>query len=722
MRELRNETTREILSELNARDYRAASETLEKELPERVFAKTGYRVGQLEAEGVPIDPWVKVQRSEIDERAAAGARELQVALARWSTGVRAEVDRLTQAQEWTAALELLVQDRDTILVAADLEDFPLPEALLEEAVSDVRTEMMVWRQKVRDEWTVQDQSLHRWVADRYESLRTELEAGPPRPPVSVDLADAFARELERRRLSRPDVESLPQELQRTCLDEVDRSVRTLRDLEEKLLEEDARSDIADTARLADPLWGARDYDEADRIWGETHSRLRELEARGAMSWRADLEMVAAIRREEARLLSGFLVTVATRVRELNGAVIESIRPGLVDYFNVTIASGTDPLNQGFRVSGVRDTLFLRTPPRDTPQPYAVLRSEQIEKFYGDADAELSATERLTLAAFRFYEGRFDDARAMLRSGPLPEEGVQAEIQADLLKRVFDSIEVDRTQLREKEAEAGNLLSRIGEEDQARSPSAVRQRVELLLSQYADLPQVRERLSELRALSKKLRQQEEPSDEERIQRIYGPTELSFPGSREVVLTFDFQSLSMGAWQRGDWIFDGGGWARDDKVQRWADLADQRGPRLFLNPPLEPDSLEVELTFEQIWEGPPQLVLISVGGFHVAFCGPGLPGDLHESRYLIGTGDLGEFVRRIESGEGTRDDQLIRRDGTHTVRMFVYRPGGSGSRMKLSFDGRELDEVPRAPIREDVPAIEFRSWEPVTLKRVVVETGR
>ncbi len=189
-----------------------------------------------------------------------------------------------------------------------------------------------------------------------------------------------------------------------------------------------------------------------------------------------------------------------------------------------------------------------------------------------------------------------------------------------------------------------------------------------------------------------------------------------------MAFDFESLKRGAWQRGDWIYNGAGWARTDKVQRWEELADQRGPRLFLNDPLDPGSLQVDFTFEQSWPGPPQLVLISVGGFHVAFCGSGLPGERHEPRYLIGTGDLEEFVERIRSGEGTPDDRLIQRDATHTVRLSVYRPGGSGSRLKLAFDGRLLDEVPRALVHEDVPGIEFRSWEPVTLKRVVVETGR
>lgn len=275
---------------------------------------------------------------------------------------------------------------------------------------------------------------------------------------------------------------------------------------------------------------------------------------------------------------------------------------------------------------------------------------------------------------------------------------------------------------DREAEANDLLAKIDADDQARAPSAVRQRVDLLITEFADLQQVRERLPELRALSRELRQRADPTDEQRIVRIYDPTEVTFPSSREVVMTFDFDSLSRGAWQRGDWVFDGGGWARTDKVQRWEELAAQRGPRLFLNEPLDPDSLLVEFTFEQLWPGPPQLVLISVGGFHVAFCGSGLPGEEHTPRYLIGTGDLEEFIERIRNGEGTPDDQLVKPDATHTVSLFVYRPGGSGSRLKLEFDGRLLDEVPRALVGDDIPAIEFRSWEPVTLKRVVVETGR
>jgi len=720
VRELRHLTKIAIQHELEAQDYRAASAILEVEFPDRVFDRTGYRTAQLEGEGVPIDPWVKVQRRDIDQRAGAAARELQDALGNWSASVRAEVDRLKAAQEWSAALDLLVEDRDAILVAANLASFPLPEALLDSAVDNTRTEMFAKRLEVKDEWTNQDQSLHRWVAERTESLRNELEDGPPRPPVAENLADAFTRELDRRRLSRTDIEELPRGLQRTCIEELDRSVSSLRALEEKLLEDDARDDMAETDRFCEPLWGARRYEEAESLWSEAVERLRALEKRTSKSWRSELETAAAIRREEARLLAAFLGRVVAHLRELDGQVIDSIRMGLVDYFKVQIESGDDPLGSGFRAKGVR--LYLRQPPTGTTQPGDVLRSEQLERFYAEVDAELSEVERLTLAAFRFYEGRFDDARAMLRGGPVPEDGVQGEIQADLLKRVFDSLEVDQAQLQERAALADDLLARIDKGNQARAPSAVRQRVERLINEYADLPRVRERLPELRALSRKLRQQERPSEETRIRRIYDPTELSFPSSREVVMTFDFESLRRGAWQRGDWIFDGAGWARTDKVQRWEELANQRGPRLFLNDPLDPGSLQVDFTFEQSWPGPPQLVLISVGGFHVAFCGSGLPGEQHEPRYLIGSGDLEEFVERIRGGEGTTDDRLIQRDATHTVRLSVYRPGGSGSRLKLEFDGRLLDEVPRALVHEDVPAIEFRSWEPVTLKRVVIETGR
>jgi hypothetical protein len=720
VRELRHETKIKIQRELEAQDYRAASAILDVDFSEDVFDRTGYRPAQLEGEGVPIDPWVKVQRREIDQRAGAAAEELQEALGNWSMSVRTEVDRLKAAQEWSAALELLVEGRDAILAAANLANFPLPEALLDAAVDNTRTEMFAKRLEVKDEWTSQDHKLHRWVAERTRSLRSELENGPPRPPVAENLADAFTRELDRRRLSRTYIEELPRGLQRTCLEELDRSVSSLRALEEKLLENDARADMDETVRFCEPLWQARSYEEAESLWIEAVERLRALDKRTTKAWRSELETAAAIRREEARLLSSFLGLVADHVRDLDGQVIDSMTMGLVDYFKVRIESGDDPLADGFRAKGVR--LYLRQPPAETAQPGDVLRSEQLERFYTDADAELSEVDRLTLAAYRFYEDRFDDARAMLRGGPVPEDGVQGEIQADLLKRVFDSIEVDQAQLQERQAIADDLLARIDQGNQARAPSAVQHRVERLINEYADLPQVRERLSELRALSRQLRQHERPTEEVRIRRIYDPNELSFPSSREVVMAFDFGSLRRGAWQRGDWIYDGAGWARTDKVQRWEELAEQRGPRLFLNEPLDPDSLQVDFTFEQTWEGPPQLVLISVGGFHVAFCGSGLPGEQHEPRYLIGTGALEEFVEQIRGGEGTPDDQLIRRDETHTVRLSVYRPGGSGSRLKLEFDGRPLAEVPRALVHEDVPSIEFRSWEPVTLKRIVIETGR
>jgi len=193
---------------------------------------------------------------------------------------------------------------------------------------------------------------------------------------------------------------------------------------------------------------------------------------------------------------------------------------------------------------------------------------------------------------------------------------------------------------------------------------------------------------------------------------------------VTLAFDFAEGHLGAWEAGDWAFDGLGFAlaAHDPVQDWSDLETERGLRLDLRAPLVPDSFELTLRLEQPQSsGPPRLFWISAGGFQVAMVGPGLAGPERGARFLVGTEEASAFLAQLAEGEGQRVETLLAAGGPpHEIRLRVNRRAG---RCELWLDGAQLEETSglRAP-PSAARSIIVRSWEPVRVLGITLEGRR
>ena len=708
VRDVQRATLRSIEEALDARDYTGAYAAFHEGLPTMLFERCGYQPEQLEDAGVSISPWTDKQEQRLTQSLIAASTELQDALGAWNGRVRDDVDRFLDLNDWSSALSKLDPTRDAILEQSGNADTRLPARYLDEAIEfGAKTTLFLKREKVREDWRALDKDLTDRVITRAQTLRTELELGLPRMRASEMLAEWFEVELERRGLTRRKMPIGVTGVAVACLDVLERKTAELLRHEQGLLEEDARRDIAETAQFTAPLLSERRYEEVHELWDEAMGRMATLRGRGDETWRSGLEALVLRRRAEAAMLHEIMRVASERVRDLNGRTLSEITVGAIRYPNKRITSGPEPLREGFFVEGISERIDLRSLPFHQLVSLADL---------SDLDA-LSPERRLAYAAFAFHDDRPDDARVALRP-ELFTDGLLAALEFDLEGRVFDSIEGRKRVLDARTDEARAHLALVFDRDrQGRSRSNVIVRINRLIDHYAEIPEVRDRLGELRRLRDELRARPNRTLEERLRADYGPTTLDFPRLGRVVLDFLFESRNVGAWQHGDWKFDGAGWVQDKETQGWASFAHQRGPRLILTEPLDATKFELRVEFDE-YEGPPQLVIVSVAGFHVALSGPGLPGSGERNRYLIGTGDFDSFLARVRKGEGEATTELLATNEQHTLELSGYRSGG---RLRITFDGRLLDEVRyRVPADPNV-SVDVRSWEPIRLRRVRLEAS-
>jgi serine/threonine protein kinase len=701
---LQRECAAEVERHLAARDYAAADAALRVAFPARLLERTGYAEEDLEGQGIAQLAWSRDLARRIDGAAAAAATELETTLTEWSAARRAEVDRLLERQEWDRALDALDEGEAGIPAVAEAAGVRLPGALLDPILASAQTEFLLQRGEVETAWKALDRELSGWIRTRETTLAEELERVRPRPRAALDLVESFDLELERRSLSRAE---LPSRLKATCLTTLERSRMALLESEELLLEEDARAELDEVERLSGPYYAARRYADVRSLWEESAARLFELGERTRSAWLEELEHRAARRSAETILLEDVLERAAEGLRE-RAAAPSDLRVGAVTYPAVAIVPGRDPLQDGFTIEGFPGNFRLQELP-----------PEELEALAGLEPERASPEERLALAVFRFYDGRLAEARAALRSGELPQEGVLGEIGSDLLSRIFDAVERQRS-VREAESSVAlrHLESVLDPSFQERAPSSVLAKLDLLLGQYVGEPAVRARVDELRALRDRLRSVPLPSSGEVLRSRFGPSALSMPRVGRVELAFDFQGQVVGAWQRRDWTFDGAGWSLPAPVERWEDLVAEDGPQLLLEAPLDIARFDLELEFEAVTEEPHKLLFVSAAGFHVALCGNGLVESGLRARYLAGTGDPELFLARVRQGEGRVEDGLFALGKKHTLRLRAYRPTGH---LRIEFDGRLLRELRGSPASEADRSIEIRSWERMRLVRATIEAG-
>ncbi len=706
---LQGEIERETTAELESKDYAAAWDTLENEMGPRLLRATGFRLPDLEGEGVFLGPWADRLGLEITTQTATAVDDRGRAVEQWGDGLVVDVEELRAQRRWRSARDRIPADDQGILAAVSFGDHRFRSEQLDEGLLEVRSVLYTLKLRLEDDWREADRQLRQWVDERAQTLEGELESREIRAGAAAELSESFERELRRRRIARE--EMLP-DVASTSLDLLGRRAADLARLENRLQEQELVALFEDVERESELFLGKREYEYVGVVWDDARAALEEGGAT-AEGWRAGLQDRALLRGTEVRLLQDLLFRVSDRIRALDGQRID-IWVGSILRPDAKVEAGTDPLGDGFRIEGWPETLSVRK-----------LRSTDIEALAGldGEESTLSPEERLLLGLFRFHEDRAEEAKRALRSGPLPEEEDEAAVGKELLDRVLFAIEQQAEAREERESRVEELLLRTLQEDHGdRSPESVLRSIKVLLEDYGDVELVRERRQELLDVKERLERSRSRSGDEEFERVFRPTGISFPRPSRVRLSYAFDGKLAGAWDRGTWRFDGRGWSPPSGVPEWSDLLAQRGPRLQLRRPLDLETGYFEVTFvvEQPAEsGPPQLLLLSAAGFHVAFCGPGLPGGDGQSRWLVGVGAVEDLVQRIQRGEGTLDPELLVRGKRHEIVLRAYR--GSG-RLDLSLDDRALRGVPPVPPKADDLAVVLRSWEPARLLAFEIEASR
>ena len=713
VRALRAEIDSEIEAEIHAGDTAAGWHTLTDELEPRLVRATGYGMAGLATVGVSLEAWHERLALTLGAATETAVSDFEALLLDWRSARVSEAESSLSQQDWGrafAALEL--PDEPRLLAQAGIK-LSLPPASKEGFLLDLAAQFRRRTERLHDDWQRLDGELRSFVLTRRGTLERQLREGRPRIEAERMLRDAFERELFDRRLSR---EKMPQGLSRAGLEELEASARFLAGLEASLLDDDARADYAETSELADEALRRRDYGRALSLWEELRDGLEGEPRSGASSVRAELVRRVDVRTAEARALDGLLERASERVRALDGHSIELLL-GSITYPSVRIESGPDPLREGFGADTGTGVLSLSL---------SQLPSTQLEAFAGfGPETELAPEQRLALAAFRLHEGRAQEAqRALLFSGPPPDEEPWSDVGADLAARIAFALEGGAPRTSAREEEARKLIADVLDaEFRRRSPHVAQVRVARLLDELGDVAPVKQQRAELVKIRAALEENAPRDAELEFRRVFMPDSLEFTALARVKLGYDFGEGRLGAWESGEWVFDGLGFVLGPRapVLGWDQLAAQRGMRLILRAPLVHDSLDLVVRFEARQdETPARLLWLTAGGFQVLLSAPDLPGVGAGPRYLVGTEDGNAFLQRMLAGEGKRAESLLV-PGTppRELRLKALRRSG---RCELYLDGVLLERTSLKAPAASARALQLRSWGSVRVIGVALEGVR
>jgi len=270
-----------------------------------------------------------------------------------------------------------------------------------------------------------------------------------------------------------------------------------------------------------------------------------------------------------------------------------------------------------------------------------------------------------------------------------------------------------------------LLAEVLDEGYLRhSPRKAAARIERLLGELGDIPAVHQKKTELLRARARL-EERAPGDEQReFELAFQPGEFRLPGPARAWLGYDFNEGNLGAWNAGDWLYDGLGFVLGPRtpIQGWDQLASERGMSLILKTPLVLDRLDLTLRFEALQgEAPGRLLWVTVGDFQVALGAADLPGAGDGARFLLGTDEPRVFLQRLLGGAGRREEVPLV-PGAPPRELRIKASGRSG-RCEVTLDGLRLADTSglRVPSSKTY-ALHLRSWGSVRVLSASIEGGR
>jgi hypothetical protein len=547
----------------------------------------------------------------------------------------------------------------------------------------------------------------KFVDERVQALRGELLARSLVDARSKLRQDVVA-ELAARHL---DLDLMPIGLLHLGYEALSKGEIELAELEKALALEDARKGLLELENEQETAWKQRRYAEAGRAY----------EAALSSPWLAPVRSTIELRSKEASLLQNLLERAALAVTAREGQRLE-VRVGSI-LVSGPVSQARDPLRTGFVItldSGLAYSFAFRPPEAPiTGTGPAVLGAGTILQFAGsDGDGPNTKTsDRLLRALLFMREGDVALARATVNGGPLPRND---PLVTDLEERLRVDLEHVQEVQGERRAAALERLRLVRREarDGASGPGQMK-RIEGLLADSTEVltdEEVRE-LRRLRDDWYASRQKGPP--EPTVASVFGPTILEELTPTRVRLRYVFDTPRVGAFEPGAWIPEGIGWSAVRYAKNDEDLLTRPSPTLFLKEPLriQSEPLDVRLRLDQRPDTPPDLVLVSCAGFHVAFM---FANDGTRGRCLVDTADPARVVARARNGEGKEIGGW--KIGSALELHFLARRA-SGV-ILVDVDGKRVDEFQRPVPRADPASatLQVRSWQPMRLLSATIEAAR
>ncbi|MAF66262.1 MAG: hypothetical protein CMJ84_11480 [Planctomycetes bacterium] len=695
-------TLDELVSQRLAEGDFAGAESLLDEGASRLLSeRTGFVLVELPEERHRRGLELTVARLHMELASGREARReaLVAALGEHARGpLRAGVEQHLAAGDWAAAWEALAREPLELCAEARLAAPKEVDAILIEALVPIRTELAQLADRLRDEWVRLDRELRELVERLAEDARAELDAGESSGVVAT-FEQAFERERRVRGLHWSGPAERGERFTRAAEAAFEHRRASLVAHERELVLRAAVARLAALEERSDAALAVRRYTEAAELW----SAQVDDEAL------AVLGRAIQLRRAEALALEAFLACATEGVRRGAGGEREVVHQRIRR--SGTLRCGADPLRSGFKLDGPNggSVEYLLVGEKVGGE---LLDAGALESFVdGRACGLEEARVELQRALFRYREGDLDGARALLNSGALPEEdplfahlagllsGAREEHEERLVERALAASVVARRELGAIHTDPARL-----------------QRVEALLREEGDVLSAAQK-ADLHALVATLRADSQSPTLATFREHFRPLEARLVGLDRVWMRFRFDREEAGAWESGDWHFDTQGWTQTRLASDLADLVEIPCPRLLLVALLEVDRhpLEVTVTFDQPPDRPPDLLAISILGFHVAFSQRGP----REPSCLVDTGELAAVLERVRSGAGVPFAGFAA-GRRHTVTLRVTREGG---RVRVEADGVELPGGLRnVPGEARGKSLSLRALEPVRLIEVTVEGGR
>lgn len=705
---------REFSTELERGDYDAAAGLLQDKLASGLLRRTGFELHALPSDlAQDQSVWRADREVQIDAAQSELSRVLrESAESYYENVILPAVDRLQEADRWQSALDQL--SLENVLTGVDRAAAErLGPELQSKSLSRLESRLKVRRARVLDHWSLVDAELHQWLA--WRALRSEEAIAAGGRNVAAELRAAFDNELEARGIVR---EELPAATRIAALDELERQLRDLEDLERRTAVERAKQDarVLRTA-VAPPLWRARDFDAVAKLWTDFSDSLDNLPAGTDPFLVGGLRADAQLQLREAGLLKGLLERAAAGLEAADGMRWElsvgNIRlRGVIDV-GAGLKRGNFDLVVG---ENRRQAMVLQE-----------LQSEDLERLAGlvGADGELKdAGDRLLRALVRMRDGDASRSLAVLASGPLPDAAWVPALVASLRDRARRELLDDNERIQSHRREAERLLSLL--EPGSSVDNARRMQVlNALIDEYSDVPAVRTQIAALRLMREQLKRPK--PTEKTLLKAFGAGRVDFIDERLARLEFEFQELTAGAWQPGSWLPDGLGWSAS-RAGTWDAFELGDGPRLTLQQPageLRDGELELEFELELPHSaGPPALVCVSASGYHISLAGPGLPGaegGAAKNRLLVTYGKFSDHLTLLRRGRGDKVVQSIVRGGHHVLRIKIE---ARFRKVEVALDGETIGVTTVAPSRDidGAGSIQIRAWESLRMIRASVVAER